>query len=151
MVAVGRTRAGDMHPGPTDCHHIWEQRYVMSCYLDVLTRYAEFSGRARRKEFWLFAVVNFLVTLVFGFIDLALGLVSEEAGIGLLSGLYSLAVLIPYLAVTVRRLHDTGRTGWWLLIGLIPLLGPIVLLVLMLLDSDPAENRYGPPPGPRVG
>lgn len=119
----------------------------MNCYLDVLTRYAEFSGRARRKEFWLFAAVNFLVTLVFGFIDLALGLVSEEAGIGLLSGLYSLVVLIPYLAVTVRRLHDSGRTGWWLLIGLIPLLGPIVLLVFMLLDSDPAENRYGPCPG----
>ncbi|MDP3125664.1 MAG: DUF805 domain-containing protein, partial [Thiobacillus sp.] len=65
---------------------------------------------------------------------------------GLLSGLYSLAILIPSLAVTVRRLHDTGRTGWWLLIGLIPLIGAIVLLVFMLLDSQPGDNEYGASP-----
>jgi uncharacterized membrane protein YhaH (DUF805 family) len=65
---------------------------------------------------------------------------------GLLSGLYSLAILIPSLAVTVRRLHDTDRTGWWLLIGMIPLIGAIVLLVFMLLDSQPGDNQYGAHP-----
>lgn len=115
----------------------------MHWYVDVLKKYAEFGGRAGRQEFWMFVLFNFLATLVLGFIDVATGLASEQTGIGLLSGLYSLGVLIPYLAVSVRRLHDTGRTGWWLLIVLIPLIGPIVLLVFMVLDSEPGQNQYG--------
>lgn len=115
----------------------------MDWYLDVLKKYADFGGRARRKEFWMFVLFNFLATLALGVIDVSAGLASEQTGIGLLSGVYSLVVLIPYLAVSVRRLHDTGRTGWWLLIGLIPLIGPIVLLVFMVLDSEPAQNQYG--------
>lgn len=118
----------------------------MHWYLDVLRKYAVFSGRATRREYWMFVLFNFLATLVLSLTDRVAGLMSEPMGIGLLSGLYSLAVLIPSLAVSVRRLHDTGRTGWWLLIALIPLVGPIVLLVFMVLDSEPNENRYGPNP-----
>lgn len=75
-----------------------------------------------------------------------MGSFNPEAGIGLLGGIYTLAVLIPGLAVTIRRLHDTGRSGWWFLIILIPILGPIVLLVFMVLDSQPTDNNYGPNP-----
>lgn len=81
-----------------------------------------------------------------GIIDGVTGLVSAEAGIGLLSGLYTLAVLIPSIAVSVRRLHDTNRSGWWLLISLVPLVGAIVLFVFLVLDSHPGEHQYGSNP-----
>ena len=118
----------------------------MNWYLEVLKKYAVFSGRARRKEYWFFVLFNLIISLVLTFIDSALGTLNEETGYGLLSGVYSLAVLIPSLAVAVRRLHDTGRTGWWLLIGLIPLIGLIVLLIFFVQDSKPGENEYGPNP-----
>ena len=118
----------------------------MNWYLEVLKKYAVFSGRARRKEYWFFVLFNLIISLVLTFIDSALGTLNEETGYGLLSGVYSLAVLIPSLAVAVRRLHDTGRTGWWLLIGLIPLIGLIVLLIFFVQDSKPGDNEYGPNP-----
>jgi uncharacterized membrane protein YhaH (DUF805 family) len=107
----------------------------------ALRRYAEFSGRSRRKEYWFFTLFNFLVTFFLSITDVVLGLGAID--FGLLSGLYSLAVLIPSIAVTIRRLHDTGRSGWWLLIVLVPILGIIALLVFMMLDSDPGPNQYG--------
>lgn len=118
----------------------------MDWYLGVLKQYAVFKGRARRKEYWFFILFNLIASLVLTGVDFMTGSLDAELGMGLLSGLYSLAVLIPSLAVTVRRLHDTGRTGWWLLIGLIPLIGAIVLLVFMLLDSQPGDNEYGAHP-----
>lgn len=118
----------------------------MNWYLGVLKQYAVFKGRARRKEYWFFILFNLIASLVLTGVDFMTGSLDAELGMGLLSGLYSLAVLIPSLAVTVRRLHDTGRTGWWLLIGLIPLIGAIVLLVFMLLDSQPGDNEYGAHP-----
>ncbi len=118
----------------------------MNWYLEVLKKYAVFSGRARRKEYWMFILFNIIITAVLALIDSLIGTVIRQAGFGLLQGLYSLAVLLPTLAVTVRRLHDTGRTGWWILIGLIPVIGGIVLLIFMLLDSEPGENQYGPNP-----
>jgi len=117
----------------------------MSWYLEVLKKYAVFSGRARRKEYWMFFLINLLISAVLIAIDSLIGTFSQT-GFGLLQGLYSLAVLIPSIAVTVRRLHDTGRTGWWILIGLIPVVGGIVLLIFMLLDSQPGVNQYGPNP-----
>lgn len=117
----------------------------MNWYLEALKKYAVFSGRARRKEYWLFTLFNVLISLVLGFIDGAAGLASE-GGLGLLSGLYTLAVIIPGIAVSVRRLHDTNHSGWWLLIALIPLIGGIVLIVFMIRDSDEGENRFGPNP-----
>jgi len=117
----------------------------MSWYLAVLKKYAVFSGRARRKEYWFFILFNLIITIVLTFIDGAMGGLGE-GGIGILSGIYSLAVFLPSLAVTIRRLHDTDRTGWWFLIAFIPLIGAIVLLVFMVLDGTPADNRYGPDP-----
>jgi uncharacterized membrane protein YhaH (DUF805 family) len=117
----------------------------MHWYLDVLKKYAVFHGRARRKEYWMFVLFNLLISIVLGILDNVLGTVTE-AGQGLLGLVYSLAVLIPGLAVAVRRLHDTGRSGWWLLIGLIPCLGAIILIVFMVQDSDPGDNEHGPNP-----
>ena len=118
----------------------------MSWYLEVLQKYAVFDGRARRKEYWVFLLINILVSVVLIAIDNLIGTFSPQVGVGLLQGLYSLAILIPSIAVTVRRLHDTGRTGWWILISLVPLIGGIVLLVFMVLDSEPETNEYGPNP-----
>ena len=113
----------------------------MNWYLKVLKKYAVFQGRARRAEFWYFVLFNFIISFVLAFIE---GLLAENSGV--LTGLYSLAILIPNLAVSARRLHDTGRSGWWLLIGLIPLIGAIVLIVFWCQDSQPGDNEYGPNP-----
>jgi uncharacterized membrane protein YhaH (DUF805 family) len=97
----------------------------------------------------MFFLINLITSVVLIAIDNLIGTFRPQAGVGLLQGIYSLAVLIPSLAVTVRRLHDTGRTGWWILIGLIPVIGGIVLLIFMVLDSEPGANQYGP--NPKVG
>ncbi len=115
----------------------------MNWYLEVLKKYAVFNGRARRKEYWYFFLFNIIISIVLGIIDGVTGSFSPEAGMGLLGGIYMLAVLIPGIAVSVRRLHDTNRSGWWLLILLIPLVGAIVLIVFLASDSKPEENQYG--------
>ena len=117
----------------------------MNWYLEVLKKYAVFSGRARRKEYWYFVLFNIIIAVVLAVIDRVIG-TSHGGGAGLLGSLYSLAVLLPGIAVTVRRLHDTDRSGWWLLIGLIPVIGAIVLFVFVVGDSTPGENQYGPNP-----
>ena len=118
----------------------------MSWYLQALKKYAVFSGRSRRMEYWYFVLFNIIVSIVLGVIDGLLGTSGSYAGAGLLSGIYGLAVLIPTLAVTVRRLHDIDRSGWWILIALVPLIGVIVLLVFALLEGTPGDNQYGPNP-----
>jgi uncharacterized membrane protein YhaH (DUF805 family) len=118
----------------------------LSWYLEALKKYAVFSGRSRRREYWYFVLFNIIVSIVLGWIDALLGTRGSYAGAGLLSGIYGLAVIIPSLAVTVRRLHDIDRSGWWILIGLVPLIGVIVLLVFALQDGTPGDNRYGPNP-----
>ena len=118
----------------------------MNWYLSALKQYAVFKGRARRKEYWFFVLFNLIASLVLTVVDFMTGSLDVELGMGLLSGLYSLAILIPSLAVTVRRLHDTDHTGWWLLIGLVPLIGAIVLLIFTLQDSKPGDNQYGANP-----
>jgi uncharacterized membrane protein YhaH (DUF805 family) len=118
----------------------------MSWYLQVWKKYAVFSGRATRKEYWYFLLVNILVSIALMVVDLLLGTFDTTLSMGLFGGIYSLAVLIPSIAVSLRRLHDIDRSGWWLLIGLIPFIGTIVLLVFMAQDSRPSENRYGSNP-----
>ncbi|NBB77904.1 MAG: DUF805 domain-containing protein [Verrucomicrobia bacterium] len=118
----------------------------MNWYLQAFKSYAVFSGRSRRKEYWYFFLFNFIISFVLGFIDGIVGTFSQEAGIGLLGGIYSLAVLIPGIAVSVRRLHDTERSGWWLLIALVPIIGAIVLLVFMVQDSQAGANKFGENP-----
>lgn len=111
----------------------------MNWYIKALKQYVDFAGRAQRMEFWMFLLFNVLVAIGLGIIDAILGL-------GFLGPLYSLAVLIPGIAVSVRRLHDTGRSGWWILIGLIPLIGVIILIVFYVQDSQPGDNAFGPNP-----
>ena len=109
-----------------------------------LAKYVVFSGRARRSEYWWFALFSFLVSLVASILDFILD-TDYARGTGLIGTIASLALLLPSLAVAIRRLHDTSRTGWWILIGLIPIIGWIVLLVFYVQDSH-ADNQYGPNP-----
>ena len=115
----------------------------MNWYLAVLKNYAGFSGRARRKEYWMFALFNIIFTLIAMALDSILGTTAGMLPYGVFYFIYVLAVLIPGLAVAVRRLHDVGKSGWMILIGLIPLIGQIWFLVLVLSDSKPGENRHG--------
>ncbi|MEV6285638.1 DUF805 domain-containing protein [Kribbella sp. NPDC051770] len=123
----------------------------MHWYVDVLKKYVVFTGRARRQEFWMFTLFNVIVSIVLAIVDRAIG-TDTASGTGVLGGIYSLLVLLPSLGVTVRRLHDTGRTGWWILIGLTGI-GLIVLLVFNILEGTAGENKYGPDPkaGERFG
>ncbi len=111
----------------------------MNEYLGVLKKYAVFSGRARRKEFWMFVLVNFIIAIALGAVDMMLGL-------GFLGFIYAVATIIPALAVGARRLHDIGKTGWWQLVGLVPLIGLIILIIFFVMDSNPGDNQYGPNP-----
>jgi uncharacterized membrane protein YhaH (DUF805 family) len=117
----------------------------MNWYLEVLRKYAVFNGRARRKEYWFFVLFNVLISIILGFIDGLLGL-TDSGGLGPLRGLYTLAVLIPSLAVAVRRLHDTGKSGWFLLLALIPCVGGIILLIFMAQEGESGGNQYGSDP-----
>jgi uncharacterized membrane protein YhaH (DUF805 family) len=108
-------------------------------YLDVLKNYVGFGGRARRKEYWMFFLINLIAAVVLAIIDAAINT-------SILGLLYGLAVLLPSLAVGFRRLHDTGRSAWWLLIALVPLIGSIILIVFLAMDSQPETNKYGPNP-----
>ncbi|AZN39644.1 DUF805 domain-containing protein [Paenibacillus albus] len=112
----------------------------MEWYMKVIRNYVGFQGRARRKEYWMFILFNIIISLILSIIEDLLGLST------MLSKLYSLFIFLPGLAVAVRRLHDTDKSGWWVLIGLIPLVGFIVLLILTCLDSDPGTNRFGENP-----
>ncbi len=118
----------------------------MNWYLAVLKKYAVFDGRAQRAEYWYFALFSIIISIVLVIVDGATGSFNEETGFGLLSGIYTLAILIPTIAVGIRRLHDTNRSGWWILIGLIPIIGFIILIVLFVIDSDQGENQYGSNP-----
>lgn len=117
----------------------------MNWWLTCMKKYAVFKGRARRKEYWFFWLFNLIFAIVAVLLDNLLGITSDS-GVGVFYALYMLAVLIPMLAVLVRRLHDVGKSGWWFFISLIPLIGSIWLLVLMFTDSQPGENQYGPNP-----
>lgn len=114
----------------------------MNWYLEPLKKYATFTGRSRRKEYWMFMLFNFLISFALGLVD---GILFSSE-IGILSTIYSLFILVPSIALTVRRLHDIGKSGWWCLIGLIPVIGAIVLLVFACFDSQPGDNEYGPNP-----
>ena len=107
----------------------------------VLSKYADFTGRARRSEFWWFYLANIIASAVAGLID-------QAFGFPLLQVIVGLGLLIPGLAVGARRLHDTGRSGWWQLLALVPLVGIILLIVWWATDSEPRPNQHGAPPKP---
>ncbi len=140
----------------------------MNWYLQAFKKYAYFAGRSRRSEFWFYALYNILVLIGFKLAyAIAVGVGSSAMkhkspegippmqGVGAIAlavviclafALYVVGVIIPSLAVIIRRLHDSGRRSWWLLLAVVPVFGLIVLLIFMLLGSKPVENRYGPSP-----
>ena len=111
-------------------------------------RYFVFSGRSTRAEFWWWALFTTLVSLILGTVDTMIGMIDVQSGIGLLSGLFSLGVLIPSLALGARRLHDINRSGWWQLMYLASILIVpfVVLIVWAIKPSDRGPNKYGPDP-----
>ena len=118
----------------------------MKWFLLVLKKYADFSGRAQRAEYWYFTLFCFLISIALTIVDNAMGLYSTDARIGVFEGLFILAVFIPSLAVTIRRLHDTNRSAWWFLIAFIPVVGTIVLIIFFVQPGTLGENKYGPNP-----
>ena len=125
----------------------------MNWYLAVLKKYAEFDGRARRKEYWMFSLISGIITmipysyLISVIIDDPEGGFSGSAATAMsFMGFYSLAVFVPTLAVTVRRLHDTNRSGWAILWGLVPLVGSFMVLYFLVSNSHPGPNQYGENP-----
>lgn len=112
----------------------------MHWYLAVLSKHAIFDGRSHREEYWMFVLFDLIIILVL----MVLSVVVAPSMVILV--LHRLAVAVPGIAVTIRRLHDTGRSGWWCLIGFIPIIGAIVLLFYMAQDSQPGTNQYGPSP-----
>ena len=117
----------------------------MDWYLKVLKNYFNFEGRARRKEYWMFVLFNLIVSFGLGIIDGILGM-KTAGGIGTFGAVYSLAILIPSIAVGARRLHDIDKSGWWQLIGVIPIVGWIVLIVWTASEGQAGSNRFGPDP-----
>lgn len=121
--------------------------HIMNWYFKALGSYATFAGRSRRKEYWIFALLNGVVlAALFGAITTTVEGGHSPLTLSIFYGVFALLILVPSSAVTVRRLHDTDRSGWWFWISLIPLVGSIVLLVFTLLDSSPGINQYGPSP-----
>jgi uncharacterized membrane protein YhaH (DUF805 family) len=118
----------------------------MNWFMTALKNYAVFSGRSRRSEYWYFALFYLMLYVVCAIVDGLTGSFDRASGIGLFTGVLTLALLIPSLSVGVRRLHDTGRSGWWLLIAFVPLVGAIILLVFLAQDSGAGANRFGANP-----
>ena len=139
----------------------------MHYYFDVLKRYCDFNGRTARKEFWMFVLISTIISIILSIIDNIIGTqivlhqwapIGGDAAagidpttirpleIGSLQSVYTLAVLLPSIGVAVRRLHDTGRSGWWWLLNFICCIGWIVLLVFYCLPSTQGDNKYGPDP-----
>lgn len=110
----------------------------MNYFMDALQRYADFTGRARRKEYWMF----FLFYLIF---YIGTVIIDAVLGTNFFALIFALGLFVPSIAIAARRLHDTGRSGWWQLIALLPIIGAIVVLVFLVLDST-EDNQYGPNP-----
>lgn len=118
----------------------------MDQYLAVLSKYAVFSGRAGRREYWMFLLFNLIFTIAARFVDMTSGSDIVLLGMRPVSMGYGLAVALPSLAVAVRRLHDIGYSAWWMLLLLLPFIGPVGLIVMFCLPGNPGENKYGPAP-----
>lgn len=118
----------------------------MEWYLGPLRKFATFTGRARRKEYWLFILLNYVVLFVLAVIDNILGTTMQDLPYGFITLLYSLVLMIPLLALNVRRMHDLGKSGWWLFITLVPFVGGIWYFVLTVTAGEKGDNQYGPDP-----
>lgn len=122
----------------------------MNYFLDVIkNHYVDFKGRARRKEYWMYTLFNFLAILIFYALFFVAAYSQQQTLMYIISGilwLYCLGLILPSLGVAIRRLHDIGKSGWWLFVSLIPAVGGIILLVFSCTDSVPGNNEYGPNP-----
>lgn len=118
----------------------------MTAVRTCMSKYVDFSGRARRSEFWYFILFSFLVQIVASILDSIIGTDYDTTSGGLISTLVSLALLLPTIAVSARRLHDIGKSGWWQLIGIIPIIGWILVIIWYATDTRPGDNQYGPDP-----
>ncbi|MCC8180154.1 MAG: DUF805 domain-containing protein [Planctomycetes bacterium] len=120
-------------------------------YMRAWRRWKDFSGRARRKEYWTFVIINTVFTFL---LQTGVQYFTDETGytfgighvLNIIAWLFSLFILIPGLAVSYRRMHDRGKSGWWLLLYIIPLIGWLILVIMFVQDSQPGPNRYGPNP-----
>lgn len=111
--------------------------YIVNNFLAVFKKYAVFDGRAPRAEYWYFVLANIIISIV----------LSLFGGLGrLLSTLLSVVLILPGLGVSIRRLHDTNRSGWWTLLSFIPIIGWIILIIFLATDGDAGNNSYGPNP-----
>jgi uncharacterized membrane protein YhaH (DUF805 family) len=111
----------------------------MNYYFDAWKKYAVFTGRSTRKEYWMFVLINLIASII-------VSIVGASLRIKHLDQIYGLAVLLPGIGIGIRRLHDIGRSGWWMLIGLIPIVGTIILIVFQVKEGQPGENKYGTNP-----
>ena len=118
----------------------------MHWFIYTLKKFADFNGRARRTEYWMFSLFNLIFLSTAIMLDHLIGWTASNIGFGPLYGFYTIALLVPSIAVTIRRLHDTGRVGWLVLIGLIPLIGPLWFLYAMGKEGDQGINQFGPDP-----
>lgn len=116
----------------------------MNYYSICLSKFADFSGRARRREYWTFVLVNCLIALLLLILGLAFG--EDSPASNIMVTIFYLIMLVPNLSVSVRRLHDIGKSGWYMFLSLIPLIGGLILLIWSLMDSEPGENQYGKNP-----
>jgi len=115
----------------------------MKFFIDGIKNYANFSDRATRQQYWMFYLFYILITIALTLIDMALGLYDPMSAMGLFSTIFTLGLLIPSIAILARRLHDIGRSGWWILLVIIPLIGALVLLIFAVLDSEKGLNKWG--------
>jgi len=110
----------------------------MEYYLDALKKYATFDGRATRKQYWMFVLCNIVISALLSAVDSLMGTDSVA------TGFYSIAILLPNIALLVRRIHDIGKSGLWAFIGLVPIIGVIILFIFCVKDSEQRDNAYGP-------
>ena len=124
----------------------WKIKLIMEWYIKVIKSYSDFNSRARRKEYWMFTLWNIIFTLLASLLDYSFGIVYPLVGYGPLYIAYALFVLVPGIAVTLRRLHDIGKSGWMYLVAFIPIVGWIWLLILLIKEGDQGNNAYGEDP-----
>ena len=125
---------------------LWKIKLIMEWYIKVINSYSDFNGRARRKEYWVFTLWNIIFALLASLLDYSFGIVYPLVGYGPLYIAYALFVLVPGIAVAVRRLHDTGKSGWMYLVAFIPIAGWIWLLILFVTEGNEGNNAYGEDP-----
>ena len=119
---------------------------VMIIYFTVLKKFLKFSGRSRMSEFWIFTLINFVFMILAIILDNLTGILFRSIPFGAFFIIYTLLVFLPSLALLVRRMHDVGKNGWYVLLTFIPLIGTVWLLALCITEGNPGENKYGPNP-----